>query len=80
MPPAPPGLWPARFHSLVLAWWGAAGRSLGYYSTHVRTLIWNAFFVQGCTTQRLPLGGKLSPKVTDEGAIDLPNGAEEAFR
>ena len=38
------------------------------------------FFVWGCTTQRLPLGGKLSPKVTDEGATDLPNGAEEKFR
>ena len=30
------------------------------------------FFVWGCTTQRLPLGGKLSPKVTDEGAILYP--------
>ena len=38
------------------------------------------FFVWGCTTQRLPLGGKLSPKVTDEGATGLPNGAEEKFR
>ena len=38
------------------------------------------FFVWGYTTQRLPLGGKLSPKVTDEGAIDLPNGAGEKFR
>ena len=26
MPPAPPGLGAARSHSLVLAWWGAAGR------------------------------------------------------
>ena len=33
----------------------------------------------GSTTQRLPLGGKLSPKVTDEGATGLPNGAEEKF-
>ena len=38
------------------------------------------FFVWGYTTQRLPLGGKLSPKVTDEGAIDLPNGAIEKPR
>ena len=30
--------------------------------------------------RRLPLGGKLSPKVTDEGAIDLPNGAGEEAR
>ena len=30
------------------------------------------FFVWGSTTQRLPLGGKLSPKVTDEGAILYP--------
>ena len=26
MPPAPLFLWPARWHSLVLAWWGAAFR------------------------------------------------------
>ena len=38
------------------------------------------FFVWGCTTQRLPLGGKLSPKVTDEGATGLPNGAKEKAR
>ena len=38
------------------------------------------FFVEGCTTQRLPLGGKLSPKVTDEGATGLPNGAGEETR
>ena len=30
--------------------------------------------------RRLPLGGKLSPKVTDEGATGLPNGAGEKFR
>ena len=24
-PPPPLSLWPARFHSLVLAWWGARG-------------------------------------------------------
>ena len=30
--------------------------------------------------RRLPLGGKLSPEVTDEGATGLPNGAEEKFR
>ena len=30
--------------------------------------------------RRLPLGGKLSPEVTDEGATGLPNGAGEAFR
>ncbi len=38
------------------------------------------FFVWGYTTQRLPLGGKLSPKVTDEGATGLPNGAIEKPR
>ena len=44
--PRPPFfLWPARSHSLVLAWWGAAGRSLGYYGAHVHALIWDAFFV-----------------------------------
>ena len=30
--------------------------------------------------RRLPLGGKLSPEVTDEGATGLPNGAGEKFR
>ena len=41
MPPAPPlFLGPARSHSLVLAWWGAAGRSLGYFRAQVRALIW----------------------------------------
>ena len=30
--------------------------------------------------QSLPLGGKLSPKVTDEGATGLPNGAKEKCR
>ena len=39
-PPAPPSLGPARSHSLVLAWWGAAGRSLGDYEAHLRALIW----------------------------------------
>ena len=65
----------ARFGgcATVSRWWG-------YYGAHLRARIWDAFFVEGCTTQRLPLGGKLSPKVTDEGATELPNGAEEAFR
>ena len=43
-PPRPPFLWPARSHSLVLAWWGALFRSMGYYGAHVRALIWDAFF------------------------------------
>ena len=38
------------------------------------------FFVWGYTTQRLPLGGKLSPEVTNEGATGLPNGAIEKPR
>ena len=38
------------------------------------------FFVWGYTTQRLPLGGKLSPKVTDKRATGLPNGAIEKPR
>ena len=46
MPPAPPGLGPARSHSLVLAWWGALFRSIGYYEPHVRTLIWRLSFVK----------------------------------
>ena len=38
--PAPPFLGPARSRSLVLAWWGAAGRLWGYYGAHLRALIW----------------------------------------
>ena len=45
-PPGPPGLGPARSHSLVLAWWGAAGRLLGDYGTHVCTLIWRLSFTK----------------------------------
>ena len=39
-PPPPLFLEPARCHSLVLAWWGAAGRLLGYFGAHLRALIW----------------------------------------
>ena len=46
MPPAPPGLGPARSHSLVLAWWSALSRSIGYYEPHVRALIWRLSFVK----------------------------------
>ena len=80
MAPRPPWF---MARSFPLARFGVVGRSgtvvglLRYPCTYPDL---ERFFVQGCTTQRLPLGGKLSPKVTDEGAIDLPNGAEEAFR
>ena len=46
MPPAPLGLGAAHCRSLVLAWWGAAGRSLGYFVTHVRALIWELSFAK----------------------------------
>ena len=45
-PPPPLVLGAARSHSLVLAWWGAAWRSLDYYGTHVRALIWNLSFAK----------------------------------
>gem|GEM_PF-3861829 len=44
-PPPPLFLWPARSHSLVLAWWGALFRWWGCFGAHLRTLIWSAFFV-----------------------------------
>ena len=50
-------LWPARFHSLVLAWWGAAKRSLGYFVTHVRALIWGTFSCGATQPRGFPLGG-----------------------
>ena len=43
MPPAPPLGWSARFHSLVLALGGAAGRWMGCFGSHLRTLIWILF-------------------------------------
>ena len=46
MPPGPPFLWPARWHSLVLAWWGAAERLLGYFGAHLRALIWELSFTK----------------------------------
>ena len=54
--PAPLFLWPARCHSLVLAWWGAAGRSLGYYGAHLRALIWDAFSGRAPQPRGFPLG------------------------
>ena len=39
-PPGPPVLWPARSHSLVLAWWGALFRWWGCFGAHLRALIW----------------------------------------
>ena len=45
-PPPPLGLGAAHYRSLVLAWWGAAGRSLGYFVTHVRALIWELSFAK----------------------------------
>ena len=79
-PPGPPVLWPARCHSLILAWWGALFRSMGYYGAHLCALIWDASSCRAAQPRGFPLGGKLSPKVTDEGATGLPNGAEENFR
>ena len=46
MPPAPPGLGPARWHSLVLALGTTLFRSIGYYETHVRALIWRLSFAK----------------------------------
>ena len=45
-PPPPLGLGAAHCRSLVLAWWGAAGRSLGYYGAHLRALIWKLSFAK----------------------------------
>ena len=76
---------PPRFRgrSFPLARFGdcaALFRSWGYSVTHLRTLIWGAFSGRAAQPRGFPLGGKLSPKVTDEGATGLPNGAREKFR
>ena len=46
MPPVPPGLGPARSHSLVLGLGATLFRSMGYYEPHVRTLIWELSFAK----------------------------------
>ena len=69
--------------SFPLAHFGVVGRSgaiVGLLRGPSACPDLGRFFVWGCTTQRLPLGGKLSPKVTDEGATGLPNGAIEKPR
>ena len=63
-----PAPW-VRGRSFPLARFGVGRRivrSWGYYGAHLRALIWDAFSC-GADIHRLPLG-KLSPKVTDEGA------------
>ncbi len=57
MPPAPPFLWPARWHSLVLALGVTLFRSMGYYGAHVRALIWDAFSCRAAQPRGFPLGG-----------------------
>ena len=84
MPPRPPMF---KACSLSLARFGGCAtlfRSWGYFEAHLRALIWILFLrkqslggesisLRGHTyLRRLPLGGKLSPKVTDEGAILYP--------
>ena len=56
--PPPPGLWPARSHSLILAWWGATGRCCVYFAAHVRALIWGAISCRAVQPRGFPLGGK----------------------
>ena len=76
-----------KARSLSLARFGGCAtlfRSWGYFEAHLRALIWvrilreqslggESISLRGHTyLRRLPLGGKLSPKVTDEGAILYP--------
>ena len=71
MPPAPR----FRARSFPLACFGVVERSgaiVGLLRGPSACPDLGRFFVWGSTTQRLPLGGKLSPKVTDEGAILYP--------
>ena len=56
-PPGPPVLWPARCHSLILAWWGALFRSMGYYGAHLCALIWDASSCRAAQPGGFPLGG-----------------------
>ena len=59
--PAPPFLGPARSHSLVLAWWGAARRCCVYFAAHVRALIWGAFFVLFLNSMRVSPSPSTNP-------------------
>ena len=45
-PPPPLFLWPACCRSLVLGLGAALFRSMGYYGTHLRTLIWELSFAK----------------------------------
>ena len=64
---------------------------MGDYEAHLCALIWirilrewglgeKAFRCGGVPPAKASPWGKLSPKVTDEGVIDLPNGAIEKPR
>ena len=46
MAPAPPFLWPARSHSLVLGLGDALFRLCAYFEPHVRALIWGLSFAK----------------------------------
>ena len=60
-PPPPLFLSPARSHSLVLAWWGAAGRSLGYFRAQVRALIWIRILREQGLGKKVFCGGGIPP-------------------
>ena len=66
--PRPPGLWPARSHSLVLGLGATLFRWLGYYGTHLRALIWIRILrEQGLRKNELRCGGVAPTKASPWG-------------
>ena len=57
MPPAPPGLWPARYSLARFGGCAALFRWWGYYGAHLRALIWDAFSGRAAQPRGFPLGG-----------------------
>ena len=60
-PPSPLFLEPARCHSLVFAWWGAAGRWCVYFVAHLRALIWIRILREQGLGERVFRGGSVAP-------------------
>ena len=66
--PWTPTFMAARSHSLVLAWWGAAGRWLGCFVAHVRALIWIRILQeQGLGEKAFRCGGIPPAKASPRG-------------
>ena len=69
-------LWSARWHSLVLAWWDTLSRSLDYFGTHLRALIWGLSFAKMLCSIFSP--GKCVPNRSWHTGRNSPSNGSEA--